>query len=633
MDEVSDARELAREALRALGVDRLVLSIHDASFPSRADEETGRGSPYSRGAADFVAFVRELGFDAIQLGPRGETSLADASPYDGSVFSSSVLSIPLALLATAAYADVLDGAALEEALRDVPPGDRRAHHEHAWVTHHRALAKAARALRERLAAGDREALALADRVARFAAGAPWLAHDARFEAFAAENGTDDVAAWPERDRAPDAERIAEVEHRRADVVDAWALGQLVLHERHTALRVHLASLGMQLFGDVQVGLSPRDTWARGHLFLPGWLLGAPPSRTNPRGQPWGYRVLDPRGWQRRFVGEGAAALAHEGYAFVAARFTKAWSELDGMRIDHPHGLVCPWVYEAGTRDPERAVQNGARLFSTPASPRHPTLDAFALVRPDQIDPGVAEYDDHHVRALDDAQIREYASLFDLVVETGRAYGRTPKDLLCEVLSTCPVPLLRVIERHGVGRFRVTQKADPTNPHDVYRSENAAPDDWVMIGTHDTAPLAAVVDRWTRTPGALEARAAYLASVLEPSPQARAATAAAIREDRRKLVLAMAAQLFASPARNVLVFFADLFGDREVYNVPGVVSDENWRLRAPRRFAETYAERRASGDAIDLLGALAVALRARGLDQAHAGLVAALEARAVVTLRA
>ena len=40
-----------------LGIRRLVLQIHDASFPSRPDEEVGRGSPYSAGARDFLTFA------------------------------------------------------------------------------------------------------------------------------------------------------------------------------------------------------------------------------------------------------------------------------------------------------------------------------------------------------------------------------------------------------------------------------------------------------------------------------------------------------------------------------------------------------------------------------------------------
>ena len=89
--KVSSQHELTLAALQALGIERLVLAIHDVSFPSRPEEDVGRGSPYSAGGHDFLAFVRELGFDGVQLGPQGQTSPGNASPYDGSVFSKSVL--------------------------------------------------------------------------------------------------------------------------------------------------------------------------------------------------------------------------------------------------------------------------------------------------------------------------------------------------------------------------------------------------------------------------------------------------------------------------------------------------------------------------------------------------------------
>ena len=44
------------------------------------------------------------------------------------------------------------------------------------------------------------------------------------------------------------------------------------------------------------------------------------------------------------------------------------------------------------------------------------------------------------------------------------------------------------------------------------------------------------------------------------------------------------ELFLGPARNVQIFWADLFGVREIYNRPGVVGPENWCLRVPERFA-------------------------------------------------
>lgn len=411
-------------------------------------------------------------------------------------------------------------------------------------------------------------------------------------------------------------------------MEAYVLGQYVLDAQHQALRQDLAGLGLRLYGDLQIGLSLRDRWSRRALFLDRYCLGAPPSRTNPEGQPWGYPVLDPHRYLRRFVGDDAETGP---LRFLRARITKLFAELDGVRIDHPHGLVCPWVYDGTAEDPRAAVVRGARLFETPISAEHPSLAELSLVRADQIDGSLPAHDDERVRALDEAQIAEYERLFAIVMEGARAAGRGAGDVLCEVLSTCPEPLARVMERHGLGRFRVTQKASLVDPRDGYRGENAERRDWIMLGNHDTEPLLAVLDRWQRD-GTVPARAAYLATRLEPEPSRREAFAAALAGDLRRLALAMTADLFVGPAANVLVFFADLFGERATYNTPGVISDANWTMRVPRDFRAVYTDRRARGEALDLPGALALAMRARGeaFARNNADLVAALEERAAVT---
>ncbi|HMY22032.1 MAG TPA: hypothetical protein PKA58_37160, partial [Polyangium sp.] len=85
----------ATSAKQSLGIDRLILQIHDASFPSDPDEDWGRGSPYSRGADRFFEFAERLGFDAIQLGPQGLTQRGNPSPYDATLFSRNPLNLPL----------------------------------------------------------------------------------------------------------------------------------------------------------------------------------------------------------------------------------------------------------------------------------------------------------------------------------------------------------------------------------------------------------------------------------------------------------------------------------------------------------------------------------------------------------
>jgi hypothetical protein len=188
-----------------------------------------------------------------------------------------------------------------------------------------------------------------------------------------------------------------------------------------------------------------------------------------------------------------------------------------------------------------------------------------------------------------------------------------------------------MKRHGLGRFRVTQKADLRDPRDGYRSENANAEDWIMIGNHDTEPLTRVLERWEKN-GSVENRAGYLAGRLAPRAgdgARRQRLATAFASDRKNLVLAMVADLFASRAKNVMVFFADLYGERTIYNRPGVVDPENWRLRVPLEFETVYASRRRSGEAPCLFSALALALRAKGDEfvRAHADVLAALDARA------
>ena len=96
-----------------------------------------------------------------------------------------------------------------------------------------------------------------------------------------------------------------------------------------------------------------------------------------------------------------------------------------------------------------------------------------------------------------------------------------------------------------------------------------------------------------------------------------------------MALAKFADLFVSRGRNVVVFFTDLFGCTEDYNVPGTVHADNWSLRLPADFERLYHERVARGAALNIPAALALALEARGLatDAAGAGLAAALRALA------
>jgi 4-alpha-glucanotransferase len=588
--------------------------VHDLSLPGDPSDDIGRGAPLSRGGRALLEFAANLGFHGLQLGPQGEADPLDPSPYDATLFSRNIDSIGLGQLVEEG---LVPGEALADAVAARPQGALlRAAHVYA----HEVATRILRSAWQRSRGGLREKLL------RFAErNKEWLERDELYVALEALHREPDWHRWPDADRsllpAVAGARRTALQASQEEEMGVFRFGQLLAHEQHQGFRQEARRLGLLLFGDLQIGISHRDSWSYGRLLVPWLRMGAPPSRTNPEGQPWGYGVLDPALYGTHAAPGPALALVH-------ARVGKLLDEFDGLRVDHPHGLIDPWVYLADNPDPLAAVQAGARLFS---SPERPELAHWAIARPDQIDRSQSLHADGRVRELAPEQVERYATLFDVLVDAARAGGRGADEIIAEVLSTQPYPVGRVLERHGLGRFRVTQKAALGDPADVYRAENARPQDWIMAGTHDTEPIWLVAERWVRT-GSAEQRAAYLASRLVPEESERQRWVQRVASSAQALARAQLADLFVGPARNVMVFFADLLGMREVYNRPGTVGPENWSLRVPPDFEDLHARRAREGSALDLPAALAAAMRARGpaFAAAHRPLLARLDGSAART---
>src|SRR4051812_33193905 len=105
---------------------RLVLGVHDAALPADPRDDVGRGAPLAAGGLRFLKFAADLGFDGLQLGPQGETTTIDPSPYDATIFSRSTLSIALAPLVERGW---LSKASFDAAVGSRPRGSelRAAH--------------------------------------------------------------------------------------------------------------------------------------------------------------------------------------------------------------------------------------------------------------------------------------------------------------------------------------------------------------------------------------------------------------------------------------------------------------------------------------------------------------------------
>ncbi len=632
-------REKIVRALKLLGIRNFLLGIHDAAFPSLPEEDLGRGSPYCAGAADFFEFAASLGFTGMQLGPQGITSELNASPYDGSFFSRSPLSLaPLFL--TRSDCPLLDRDRLTGIIDQFHSAPDRVDDIFARLAigdiSVEICSRYRQMIRGSTSAGCRALHHSYDEYRR--QNGPWLERDALYQLLRGHYGGKSWRQWDgtkeaRLDRhlfAPPA-GLGDAVHQRREALgrqhrqsmEDYCFVQFLLDKQHKELRGRCRRLGLKLFGDFQIGMSGRDAWYAQSFLLPSYVMGAPPSRTNPEGQPWNYAVLDPRHY---FV-ESRNGSRHPGPAvqFLQARIEKLVDEFDGVRLDHPHGLICPWVYKSDQDDSLTAVQNGARLFSSPMLPDHPELAQFAIVRPEQINRQKQRYDDNWVTSLDAAQVGRYAQLFEVIIKTTGKKWANVGAIACEILSTQPYPVKRVMDVYGLGRFRVTQKADLSNAQDVYRSENARSEDWLMLGNHDTPTIWQVANRWLEE-GVTRRQAEYLAMRLRIPAAEQTSWKERLAVDTGALVQAKFADLFVGPAKNIMVYFTDLLGGMESYNKPGTVHKDNWTLRIPCDFKEIYREKLATEHALNIPKALAMALRTRdeGIGPEAQGLIRELE---------
>ena len=83
------------------------------------------------------------------------------------------------------------------------------------------------------------------------------------------------------------------------------------------------------------------------------------------------------------------------------------------------------------------------------------------------------------------------------------------------------------------------------------------------------------------------------------------------QNPQKFLTAKFAELFASPAENIQIFFADFFGSRERYNMPGTSGSENWSIRIPNNYECYFQEQVAKGEAMNILEVLILAIEAKG----------------------
>lgn len=571
-----------RKALQVLGKKNFVFIMHNGSFPSVDNENTGFGTSNSTGGRNFIDYAAGL-FDAIQMGPAGKTKISDSSPYTGTIFSNNPLFIDLKQLTTDKWFNILSVETFSDIVANNPNKNTNKT-SYSYITKHQA-----QALSE--AYNNFIKLNNPNLIKEFEAykkeNDAWLAKDSLYEALSIEHGTDFWPNWKSKtdknlfnpktpeEKALYAKRIEEISKKYTKAIDEYKFIQFVLYKQNLETKKYADSKGIKMIADRQVAFSDRDTWAYQSLFLEGWCLGCPPDYFSKDGQAWGFPVIDP---DKMFNADGSLG---EAGILMKNLYKKMFKENPGgVRIDHIVGLIDPWVYKAGKKPmPE---QGAGRLYS---SPEHPELKKYAIAKLEDLDETLTSDKEKRVKSLTHEQIKLYGRLIEkIVIAAAKEEGLTKDSIVCEDLGTLTNPVAAVMKEYELLGMRLTQFTVPTEPEDPYRCKNISEKCWAMIGTHDNQPVTVWAKKMVHThEGYLHVK--NLVEDLFKEVEDKDALIVKMTNDEAFLKETKLVELFACKAENIQIFFTDFFNMTETYNVPGTSGDKNWSLRLPNNFAQ------------------------------------------------
>ena len=604
-------KKVCRKALKELGKKNFALIIHGNSFPAIAGKNTGFGTPNSQAGKNLMDYASGL-FNAIQLGPQGKTKACDSSPYTGTIFSINPLFIDLEQLTTKEWGNILS---LEtyKSICDNNPNKDINKTAYSYIT--KAQDDALREAYDNFKKWDNHKLN--KEFEKFKQENDfWLSKDALYEALAIENNNDYWPLWnSSTDRNlfnPKTEdekkavflREKEIRLKYADEINYYAFCQYVAAKQNEQTKKYALKHDLKLIADRQVAFSDRDCWAYQSLFLEGWMLGCPPDYFSKDGQAWGFPVVDPK---KMFNEDGSLGEAGK---LLKQLYKKMFKENPGgVRIDHIVGLIDPWVYKAGQKPmPE---QGAGRLYS---SPEHPELSQYAIATMDDLNFELGSDKEKRVKKLTKEQIKKYGAMIEkIVIAAAKEEGLNKDSIVCEDLGTLTFPVESVMKEYDLQGMRLTQFVKHDKPEHPYRCCNIVPRSWAMVGTHDNEPVSMWADKMINThEGYLNVLNLVDDMYSELQGKERDDLIVKLTTDAKALMNVKLAEIFASKAENIQVFFTDFFGIKSTYNTPGTSGDQNWSLRLPDNFEELYAQNTgADGLALNMPLILKMAIEARG----------------------
>ncbi len=562
-DEEPEYRSAINEAKRYLGIKNISMIIHGSCYPAGGQFDGGIGSPFSKQAEELIKFEKLHGFNANQLGPMGEVTRGNISPYSGTVFAKNHLFINLKELTTQKYGNILSPQTYRNVILQNSQKENQGTNYtfseffEAFEIYDIALKEAYKNFKLKLNIGDKTLQNLNKEFEKFKAqkGEESL-QEGLFQVLTRMYGTMDTSVWEKdvdrnlitllRKRDPKAiERYNQLTSRYKNDIDTFIFGQFIADKQMKENKEFREDLDFVYINDLLVGFSPSEEWIHRDAFLEGFKLGCPDGgKLGP--QLWEIPVLDPN---KLFNQDGTLGPAGK---LLKNKIESAFESCENVRIDHALGLVDPYIYDKRSVSITNGYLDRSKFYANNLS-NLPHLDPNG----------------------------NYKKILErIVLPLLKKHDLKPEDAIWEDLGTQTETFKNI--------YYAQNKLPGITQLEWCRGENSPHNNTALIGSHDSDPAIKMIKKdWIRNHDAWNVD--YLSGYLNSDPtreKDRAKFKQKIITNPMEQVKAKFMELFTS-ANNIQISFADFFGIDKTYNIGGVESNNNWKLRLNSNYEDTY----------------------------------------------
>ena len=590
-DEVSDYNENAiKAALDYLGTQSVAMILHGSCNPV-TENDLGIGSPCNAKAKEVLEFEKLHGFNANQLGPMGEITRGDISPYSASVFALNRMFIDADALTGDEYAHIIpvdELKALRVNYENEHKGYTYSKFFDSFANYDKIIKDAYADFRVKVREKNPNALKLEKEYEEFKSKKQNRAMMAAvFEVLSNVYGTRDVSAWEseidrnlpwllgQRNKLA-IERYKQILRRSGADINSYMFGQFLVNKQLKENKEYRDSIGFEYINDNLVGNDKSEEWMYPDVFLKDYRLGCPEGGKDNGPQLWDIPVINP---QKLFNADGTLGPAGQ---FLKDKLEAGLEYCENIRIDHALGLVDPYLYDKNTVFITDGHLDRGRLYGDNISRMH------------HVDPQ-----------------GDYKNILErIVLPTLEAHGITPEKAVWEDLGN-QTDTFRYIYHDKLHIPGMTQLHWD-------RGEIKPRENWALMGSHDEPSAISLIkedwmkNNWDNSDTAWHVD--YLAGYLNQDD----ARATEREQYKQKLlsnpverVKAKFAELFTTSDR-VQIPYTDFFGIEERYNEKGSKTAKNWKLRLNENYKDEYYKNLQSSNptALNMPEILKIAVQAK-----------------------